>query len=107
MPSICPVYIGDRCTFSRISRSVSGVVCAMWQLICRSGSVRVRKLNGVGSASPGCSSNLLQSIVRPSSRGGVPVFNRHSRSPSRFKLSPSRTLAGSPLRPAVYCCSPQ
>jgi hypothetical protein len=24
--SICPVYIGDRCTFSRISRSVSGVV---------------------------------------------------------------------------------
>ncbi len=48
-----------------------------------------------------------QSIVRPSNLGGVPVFNLHSRSPSRFRLSPSNTEAGSPLRPAAYCCSPQ
>ena len=29
-----------------------------------------------GSLSDGCSSSLAQSIVRPSSLGGVPVFNR-------------------------------
>ena len=29
-----------------------------------------------GSSSEGCSSSLPQSIVRPSSRGGVPVFSR-------------------------------
>ena len=43
----------------------------------------VRKLNGVGSASPGCSSNRDQSIVRPSRRGGVPVLSRQVRRPSR------------------------
>ena len=68
---------------------------------------RERKLNGVGSASPGCSSNLDQSMVRPSRRGGVPVFRRVSRRPSFFRDSPRRTEAGSPERPAVYCCSPQ
>ena len=68
---------------------------------------RLRKLKGVGSASPGCSSNLDQSMVRPSRRGGVPVLRRVSRRPSFFRDSPRRTEAGSPERPAVYCCSPQ
>ena len=94
---------------------VSGVVVAMWQEIWRRGGVQVaspswgalRKLKGVGSASPGWSSNLVQSMVRPSRRGGVPVFRRVSRRPSFFRDSPRRTEAGSPLRPAVYCCSPQ
>ena len=36
----------------------------------------VRNENGVGTASPGCGSNRDQSMVRPSSRGGVPVFSR-------------------------------
>src|SRR5690606_12956435 len=31
---------------------------------------------GTGSRSPGCSSNTLKSMVRPSMRGGVPVFSR-------------------------------
>ena len=79
----------------------------MWQETWRCGISRVRKLNGVGSASPGCSSKWHQSIVRPSRRGGVPVLRRQPRRPSRFSASPSRMLGGSPLRPAEYCCSPQ
>ena len=79
----------------RLRRSV-----AMWQEICRCGISRVRKLKGVGSASPGCSSNLLQSMVRPSRRGGVPVLRRQPRRPRRLSASPSRMLGGSPLRPA-------
>ena len=88
-----------------------GVVRAMWQEIWRSGGDAVcgseRKLKGVGSVSPGWSSNLVQSMVRPSRRGGVPVLRRVSRRPSFFRDSPRRTEAGSPERPAVYCCSPQ
>ena len=60
----------------------------------------ILKLKGVGSASPGCSSKTSQRIVRPSSRGGVPVLSRQVRSPSARRDSPSSTLAGSPLRPA-------
>jgi hypothetical protein len=81
-------------------RSVSGVVKAMWQLICGWTIFLVRKLKGVGSASPACSSKASQRIVRPSSRGGVPVFKRQVRKPSARSASPSSTEAGSPLRPA-------
>jgi hypothetical protein len=61
---------------SRRTLSVSSVVYPMWHWICGRSIRSVRNENGVGSASPGCGSNLLQLIVRPSSRGGVPVFNR-------------------------------
>ena len=64
-------------------RSVSGVVKAMWQLICGCTIFFVRKLKGVGSASPGCSSNASQRMVRPSRRGGVPVLRRQVRKPER------------------------
>ena len=64
-------------------RSVSGVVKAMWQLTCGCTIFLVRKLNGVGSASPGCSSKASQSMVRPSRRGGVPVLSRQVRRPRR------------------------
>ena len=67
----------------------------------------VRKLNGVGSSSPGCNWNCDQSMVRPSRRGGVPVFRRQPRKPRFFSDSPKSTAEGSPLRPAGYCCSPQ
>ena len=60
---------------------------------------------GVGVA--GLLGEALQSMVRPSRRGGVPVFRRQPRRPRRLRLSPSRTDGGSPLRPAGYCCSPQ
>ena len=42
----------------------------------RGGDAVVRKEKGEGGSSPGCISRLAQSIVRPSSRGGVPVFSR-------------------------------
>ena len=81
MPWIWPEYMAERCTFSRMMRSVSGVVKAMWQLICGWTIVFVRKLKGVGSASPGCSSNASQRMVRPSRRGGVPVLSLQVRRP--------------------------
>src|SRR5579863_8792692 len=46
-------------------------------------------------------------MVRPSRRGGVPVLRRQPRRPSCLRDSPRRTAAGSPERPAGYCCSPQ
>ena len=60
---------------------------------------------GVGVA--GLLGELDQSMVRPSRRGGVPVLRRQPRRPRRLRDSPRRTEAGSPERPAVYCCSPQ
>src|ERR1700687_4053368 len=40
---------------------------------------RVRKLKGVGSASPGWGLKREKSMVRPSRRGGVPVLRRQWR----------------------------
>jgi hypothetical protein len=37
----------------------------------------------------------------------VPVLRRQFAQAEALEASPSRTEAGSPLRPAVYCCSPQ
>jgi hypothetical protein len=47
--------MAERCTFSRMILSVSGVVKAMWQLICGWTIFFVLKLKGVGSRSPACS----------------------------------------------------
>ena len=41
--------------------------------------------NGSGGSSPGCISSADQSMVRPSSRGGVPVFKRPSAKPAFFQ----------------------
>ena len=60
------------------------------------------KENGVGTASPGCGSNCDQSMVRPSSRGGVPVFNRVQCKPSVRSWSPSNWEGASPFRPQLY-----
>jgi hypothetical protein len=43
--------------------------------------------NGSGGSSPGCISTADQSIVAPSSRGGVPVLRRPSAKPSRSSVS--------------------
>ena len=49
-------------------------------------SMRVVRIeNGSGGSSPGCISNADQSMLRPSSRGGVPVFNRPSVKPIDFQ----------------------
>ena len=46
-------------------------------------------------------------MVRPSSRGGVPVFSRPSGKPRRIRVSDSFTAGASPTRPAGIFCSPQ
>ena len=53
----------------------------MWQAICGVAIRSVRNENGGGGSSPGWRSSPAQSIVRPSSRGGVPVFSRPSAKP--------------------------
>ena len=47
-----------------------------------------------------------QSIVRPSSRGGVPVFSRAIGRPSARNCSPSEMEDASPTRPPVSAASP-
>ena len=66
----------------------------------------VKKENGVGTGSPGCSSNRDHSIVRPSRRGGVPVFNRVHCKAKVLNCAPSVLEGASPFRPQAYRCSP-
>ena len=53
-----------------------------------------------GIPSPGCSMHLLKSIVRPSMRGGVPVFSRPCGSLSSLSRALSDIAGGSPALPA-------
>mgnify|MGYP002147312399 CR=1 FL=1 len=55
---------------------------------------------GTGSRSPACSCITEKSIVRPSMRGGVPVFKRPWGSFNSFKRADSEMAGGSPARPA-------
>ena len=60
----------------------------------------VRIENGSGGSSPGCISSAGQSIVRPSSRGGVPVFKRPSANP-KFPVCGKVPIAGA--SPSAAC----
>jgi hypothetical protein len=51
--------------------------------------------------SPGCSRHLEKSIVRPSRRGGVPVFKRPCGNFNSLSRALSDTAGGSPARPAA------
>ena len=62
--------------------------------------------NGSGGSSPGCGSVAAQSMVVPSSRGGVPVFSRPSAKPARSSVAERPTDGASPTRPAGICWSP-
>ena len=62
--------------------------------------------NGSGGSSPGCISSAAQSMVVPSSRGGVPVLSRPSAKPSRSSVRESPIAGASPTRPAGVCRSP-
>ena len=55
---------------------VAAVVVVIPHWTCGVSIAAVRNENGIGSASPACISRALQSMVRPSSLGGVPVFSR-------------------------------
>jgi hypothetical protein len=63
--------------------------------------------NGSGGSSPGCISTADQSMVVPSSRGGVPVFNRPSVKPTRSNEAESPMAGASPTRPAGQFFSPR
>ncbi len=60
----------------------------------------------MGGSSPGCRSSPAQSMVLPSSRGGVPVFRRPIRKPMRSMVSAKPTAGPSPTRPAGMVLSP-
>src|SRR5262245_61077423 len=98
--------MGERWTLSRMMRWVAALVRVMphwtWGLSMRSVSIE----NGSGGSSPGCISTAVQSMVRPSSRGGVPVLSRPSANPSRCKVSDRPSAGASPTRPAGVCRSP-
>ena len=66
----------------------------------------VRTENGSGGSSPGCRSTAAQSIVLPSSRGGVPVLSRPSAKPARSSVRERPSAGASPTRPAGICRSP-
>ena len=78
----------------------------MWQTTCGVVIRSVRNENGTGGSSPGCTSSPRQSIVVPSSRGGVPVFSRPSAKPSPRKVRDRPSDGASPTRPAGIFSSP-
>src|SRR6218665_1795615 len=59
-----------------------------------------------GIPSPGCSSHWDQSMLRPSMRGGVPVFRRPCGSLSSFRRADRPIADGSPARPAAQWLRP-
>ncbi len=79
---------------------VAAVVRVMPHSICGVSMRAVSIENGSGGSSPGCISTAPQSIVVPSSRGGVPVLSRPSAKPSRSSVSDRPTAGASPTRPA-------
>ena len=85
---------------------VAGVVRVMPHWICRLAIRSVSTENGSGGSSPGCISSAAQSIVVPSSRGGVPVLRRPSAKPARSSVRDRPIDGASPTRPAGICRSP-
>ena len=103
--AIWPEYIGERC---RLARMIAWVAArgagdaALRSAGCRSRSVSIE--NGSGGSSPGCISSAAQSMVRPSSRGGVPVLSRPERKAAalqRRATSPSGGRLADAARPAI------
>ena len=65
----------------------------------------VYDIRGVG-VSPGCSDSFDQSIVSPSSRGGVPVFSLPTLKGMALSFCARILLGGSPILPPGFCSSP-
>ena len=75
-PSIAPANSGERSKLARMISWVRSLVRVIAQRNCGCPNAVVERRHRPGSASLGCSSVRAQSIVRPSSRGGVPVLSR-------------------------------
>ena len=103
---IWPEYIGERCTLARMTSWVAALVRVIPHWICGVVMRSVSTENGSGGSSPGCISTADQSMVVPSSRGGVPVFSRPSANPARSRVRERPIAGASPTRPAGICCSP-
>ena len=86
--------------------ALATVVRVIPQEICGLSIVPVRAEKGSGGSSPGCISNAPQSIVRPSSRGGVPVLRRPSGKPWRCNVADRPSDGASSMRPAGIVLSP-
>ena len=85
-------------------RWVSAVVRVMWQGSCGAVTAVVSEEKNSGSGSPCWISSRSQSIVEPSSRGGVPVLSRPSAKPAASRLWASETegaIAEAPGRRAL------
>ena len=79
---------------------VSRLVCVMWHGTCRGWTSGVDRNDIVGRGeSPGCCSITLKSTLRPSMRGGVPVFRRSTRRGNARRRSASALAGASPARP--------
>ncbi len=109
MDRIWPLYMGERCTFSR-NDAMSfgrgpGDVARDLRIVM--GDALGAETKGGGSASPGWIWNFDQSMVRPSRRGGVPVEAgiRGGQVFSTIRRGGRRRVRRE--RPAGYCCSPQ
>src|SRR6185312_10846571 len=98
--------MAERCRFSRMRAWVTGVVWVTRQSICGLGTCDVSVLNTSGSASPGSGARPSQSMVRRSSRGGVPVLRRPSGRARRSRVRARLMEGASPTRPARVWRSP-
>ena len=85
---------------------VSAVVWVMKQDTCGVVIAEVIMEKGTGSASPRCSSSTPQSMLRPSSRAGVPVLSRARASPAAASCAEKPCDGFSPRRPAGVVFSP-
>ena len=75
---------GARCRLARIRSWTAGIGVGDVAVELRLGrSRRSGTRTATGSASPGWGSSRAKSMVRPLSRGGVPVLNRASSNPER------------------------
>ena len=84
-----------------LAQRLRELVCVIQHGNCRGCcSPRPRKENTGTGASPGCSVITEKSMLRPSIRGGVPVFSRPTGSLNSRSRCASVTAGGSPARPA-------
>ncbi len=96
-----PVNIGERSSPARMISCVRSLVCVIQHGTWRGCIVRppMNENTGTGS-SPGWVASAARSMVRPSSRGGVPVFSRPAGSWSSRRRAARVVAGGSPARPA-------
>ena len=103
---MAPVNIGDWCSAPRMTSCVARLVRVIAQNNC--GMTRLPSGDRVQlSLSDICISRRLQSMVRPSRRGGVPVLRRATQRSSARSCWPRTVAAGSPARPPSVTESPQ